>query len=162
MNTINASNQNVNFTARMDLRGVTKNLERWQKVAKEFEAKTSKYPNDTFDITDFADSCEIYHYDKGVKHENGCSIGVEQLKNLFENTDDFVAKKMIKLFNIFKAKDAEYDSAEKYISSVIKKDKNGDPTDFEQKFWDIVVDKAEKDRDIAVSKDKVLSQFKVY
>ena len=64
--------------------------------------------------------------------------------------------------NIFKKKDKEYDNAGKYVVSVIKKDKNNDPTDFESKFWDIVVDKANSDMQIAAGKDAVIKNWKVY
>ena len=33
---------------------------------------------------------------------------------------------------------------------------------FQQKFWDIFIDKVNKDRDIAVANDSILKNFEVY
>ncbi len=66
------------------------------------------------------------------------------------------------MFNIFKHRDNEVDKGEKYIVSVVEKDKNNDPTNFEEKFWSILIDKVNKDRDIAAGKDAVLKDFKLY
>lgn len=163
MNSINNTPYNVNFTAGMNIRGFKNNANRLSNITRMFEAKTSKYPNDTFEITKFPDEgIQIYHTDKGIEHEHCADITNEQWNKLFENTDEFITKKLVKLLNIFKKHDNEYNKAGKYIVSVIKKDKNNDPTNFEQKFWDIVVAKANKDMEIAVNKDSVLREFNIY
>ena len=66
------------------------------------------------------------------------------------------------MFNIFKHRDNEVDKGGKYIVSVVEKDKNNDPTNFEEKFWSILIDKVNKNRDIAAGKDAVLKDFKLY
>ena len=164
MNSINSSyNNNVNFTAKMDISEMGAHVKRMKNIAQMFEAKTKKYPDDTFHIGVCADGdYSIYHYDKGLEHENCADVTTESLNKLLEKSDEYVTKKLVKLFNIFKKVDEEYIRAGKYIVSVVKRDKNNDPTNFEQKFWDIVIKKANKDRDIAISKDAVLKNFDVY
>ena len=162
MNSIN-NTPNVNFTAGMNIRGFKNNANRLSNITRMFEAKTAKYPNDTIEITNFpGEGIQIYHTDKGIEHEHCADITTDQWNKLFENTDEFITKKLVKLFNIFKKHDSEYNKAGKYIVLVIKKDKNNDPTNFEQKFWDIVVAKAHKDMEIAVNKDSVLREFNIY
>ena len=167
MTTINNSSSNINFTARLELSPslAKKYSQRLENIAQTFETKTRHYKDDVFSINGReADNVgfHIYHYDKDMEHENGCDITSEQWNKLFEKPDEFIAKKLTKLFNIFKKKDKEYDNAGKYVVSVIKKDKNNDPTDFESKFWDIVVDKANSDMQIAAGKDAVIKNWKVY
>lgn len=163
MNNITNSQSNLNFTARMDIHLTGENANRLKNIAQMFEAQTKKFPKDTVELDGSKhNGYQIYHYDKGIEHENCCDITTEQWNKLFEKPDDFIAKKLVKLFNIFKKKDKELDRGGKYIVSVINRDKNNDPTDFEQKFWDILTDKVNKDRDIAAGKDSVLRNFKLY
>lgn len=163
MNTINNSQNNPNFTARMNFRAAGVEVDRLKNIAQVFESKTKKYPNDTFVINGSKNSLyQVYHYDEGLEHENCCDITKDQWNKLFENTDDFIANKFVKLFNIFKRRDNEVDKGGKYIVSVLGRDKNNDPTNFEQKFWDILINKVDKDRNIAAGKDSVLKDFKLY
>jgi len=165
MNTISNQNNNVNFTAKLKLHPTmaTEQAKRLQNIAETFEAKTKKYANDVFEIHgNKDDGFMIYHFDKNSEHENCADISTNVWNELFKKNDEYITKKFVKLLNIFKKRDTEFDKASKYIDSVIKKDKNNDPTNFEDKFWDIVVEKADKDRDIAVAKDSVLKSFDVY
>jgi len=161
MNGIN--NTNVNFTAKMDVRKFTKaGQNRMKNIAEAFEAKTKKYPDDTFEITDYGEGgVQIYHNDKG-SNEHCTDITKQQWDSLLSQSDNFITGKLVKLFNIFKTEDHEYNRAGKYIASVIKNDKNDDPTDFQTKFWDLLVDKTQQDTKIAISKDPVLKDFHVY
>ena len=169
MNSINNTPSNINFTARMELSPslMKKNAERLKNIAKIFEDNTQKYPTDVFEIEKVkyprtGDAYNISHHDKGFEHENSCDIPVENWNELFEKSDEYIAKKFVKLFNIFKKKDNELDKAGKYIVSVIKKEKTNAPTEFEGKFWNIVIDKANSDRNLAVIKDPVIQNWDVY
>ena len=57
-------NNNVNFQARMDLKGIKINKSRWENIATIFEQKTQKYPNDTFYIENTPNRINIYNYNK--------------------------------------------------------------------------------------------------
>lgn len=164
MNSINEfHNNNLNFTAKMNILTNEVNTERLQKIAQKFEAKTAKYPNDTFEINGTKKhGFQIYHFDNDLDEENCCDITNNQWNNLFKNSNDFIADKFIKLFEIFKHKNTEYNNAKKYINSVRKNDQYNDPTDFEQKFWDIFTAKTMKERELTIAKDSTLKNFEIY
>ncbi len=166
MNSINNRQNSVNFTARMNLEGLSNGAKRMQGIrgiSEMFEARTEKYPDDIFEICDLGQNgVQIHHYDKGVVHEHCANISLDSWDKLFQKSDEVITKKLVKLFNIFKKEDKEVTRASKYVDSVMKRDKNNDPTDFEGKFWDIVVDKITADTKIAIDKDSVLREFKVY
>lgn len=163
MDTINNIRNNVNFTARMNILTNDVNLKRVRKISEIFEAQTKDFAQDTFELNGTKQhGYQIYHFDKDLDEENCCDMTTEQWNKLFRNSDEFISKKFIKLFEIFKNKDEEISKAKKYIEAVMKRDKNIDPTDFQQKFWDIFIDKVNKDRDIAVANDSILKNFEVY
>lgn len=163
MNNINSNCNNINFTAKMNILAGDVNLKRLEGIAEKFEAKTKNYPNDTFELNGTRRTgYQIYHFDKKYNEENCCDMPTNQFLKLMKKSDDYVANKFVKLLDIFKKKDEEISKASKYISSVVKNDKNNDPTNFEQKFWDIMWEKVTKDRNIAVAKDPTLKNFEIY
>lgn len=163
MNCINTNSNNINFTAKMNILAADVDIKRLNNIAEMFERKTNEFPHDTFEVNGTKQNgYQIYHFDKNCNEENCCDITTEQWQKLFEKSNEYVNGKLVKLFNIFKKKDEDIHAASKYISTVMENDKNGDPTDFEQKFWDIVYEKVTNDRNIAVSKDSILKDFEIY
>lgn len=163
MNSINSNSNSINFTAKMNILTKDVDVKRLSTIAEKFEMKTKHFPNDTFELNgNKQNGYQIYHFDKHYNEENCCDISLEQWQKLLEKSNEFISDKMVKLLNIFKQKDQEISNASKYISSVMAKNENNDPTNFEQKFWDIMWEKVTKDRSLAVAKDSTLKNFEIY
>ena len=93
---MNDINNNVNFTARMDIRKVTMNKARWAKIAEKFEQKTSKYPNDTFYMEDIANGINAYNINSKTGNEISANIFGVEFDRLMNMTDSQIVSKFKK------------------------------------------------------------------
>lgn len=156
------SNNNLAFTARMDIKGVKSNVERWKNIAAMFENKTQKYTDDVFEVSTCDDNLYIYQYNDVHDWEHCCDITKAQAERLMSKTDEKITGTFVKLFNIFKRQDEECLTATEFINKLSKNDKYGTVEKFEVKFWDALVNKQITDRNMALSKDADLKNYTVY
>lgn len=159
----NNYNNNVNFTARLDLKHVTKNKRMWNEVAKMFEAKTSKTPY-TFSIDDSDNVIGIYATNRTRLNdiEHSCTFSKEGTKKFMALTPEKKVNKLAKLLDIFKRHDKTTNTGLECLEKLEKQDKfgtlttceRGDLSFFDRVHW-AVMDKAQADRSIAASKDPI-------
>ena len=139
-------NNQIAFTAKMDVSRVKNNKERWQNIAKIFEEQTQQYPDDVFYISD-DDKGEIsFDADTSVKisgtgfnlKEHVGSISAENKEKLYRRTDKTIANKFAKLLRLFR----QNDDAEKCASELFNILTKGKTRDFKDEYFDIFWDKA--------------------
>lgn len=159
----NNYNNNVNFTARLDLKHVTKNKRMWNEVAQMFEAKTEKTPY-TFSIDVSDGVIDIYatNSTRLTDMEHSCTFSKEGTKKFMALTPEKKVNKLAKLLNIFKRYDKTTNTGLECLEKLEKQDKfgtlttseKGDVSFFDRVLW-AVTDKAQADRSIAASKDPI-------
>lgn len=159
----NNYNNNVNFTARLDLKNVAKNKRMWNEVAQMFEAKTSKTPY-TFHIDDSNRVIDIYATNSTRLDdiEHSCTLSKEGTKKFMALTPEKKVNKLAKLLNIFKRYDKTTNTGLECLEKLEKQDKfdtltiseRGDISFFDRILW-AVTDKAQADRVIETSKDPI-------
>lgn len=156
---ITDNNSNLNFTARIDAKHfISSHNKRIPDIATLFEAKTKKYPDDVFELVGTDNSgLLIRHYGKGNEHV--CEIEPKELNRLFKRSDEYIARKLTKVFRIFDKTNIEIESAKKYVNGVLKRAKGEDPINFEEKFWDLFVKKERQDIELAIQKDPALKKW---
>jgi len=166
MNSVNNHCGNrVNFTARMDVKDVTKNVERWKNIAKIFEGKTQKYDRDVFEIMDGITSdggVHVYNWrwdaqKAGVAelNEHSCDFSQAATDKMLEHSDETIAIKFVKMLKHFTDFDKEAEKAETFVNKVVTKE---DPTGFESKFWDVWYNKACTELKNKFAKDPILNE----
>lgn len=114
---MNNVNNNINFTARMDISKLTLDQKRWNNIAKVFEQKTAKYPNDTFSLTNSHNFIEAYNYNKKTGDEIVADIPIDKL---MEMTDNKIAAKFKKMLDIAVHRDKIYTKTNKFIENMNK------------------------------------------
>ena len=153
-------NNHINFTARMDVKGFHKNTKRLKNIAKIFEEKTQKYPNDTFSLTNRGSDIHVYHLNDGISGlENEYQMTKKNWNNLLQKSDDYIANKLVKLFHINIRDNKETAIADRYINNALKRDKFEDATNFESHFWNAFLNKQRQDNWLARNNDSVLKNF---
>lgn len=155
---MNNINNNVNFTARMDLSKVTMNKERWQKIATLFEQKTQKYPNDTFYMEDLANGINAYNVNSKTGQEISVEVNGVELDKLLNMPDSKIVSKFKKMLNISAHKQKIYDATTKYTEKLFKLTKNGTS---DMGIWDEAVNIASKEAKAMQAKDKFLNDIDI-
>lgn len=155
---MNDINNNVNFTARMDIRKVTMNKTRWAKIAEQFEQKTSKYPNDTFYMEDIANGINAYNINSKTGNEISANIFGVEFDRLMNMTDSQIVSKFKKMLNISAHKQRIYDATNDYTKKLFKITKEAAS---DMKIWDEAVSIANKEAKAMQKKDSFLKDVDI-
>lgn len=151
----------ISFGARMDLSGIKKNENRWNNVAKTFEQKTADYPLDVFRLQEHEEGLSAYGFNKDTQEEIMVELSNENVADLMKMTDKSIASKFKKLLEISEQKGNVYKATNEFLEKLNSIYKNDNDDGFEEKIWDIVVDTAEKNADIAKEKDSFLRELDI-
>ena len=106
----NNINAGLTFRAKMDTEQIFINRKKWLNVAKIFEKKTSKYPNDEFVLLGDAKDQDITFYINHANKKLNCDDNIGTIRAIITNIlnilpDETVADKLKKLFLIQKKAD---------------------------------------------------------
>lgn len=151
----------ISFGARMDLSGIKKNENRWNNVAKTFEQKTADYPLDVFRLQEHEEGLSAYGFNKDTQEEIMVELSNENVADLMKMTDKSIASKFKKLLEISEQKGNVYKATNEFLEKLNSIYKNDNDDGFEEKIWDIVVDTAERNADIAKEKDSFLRELDI-
>lgn len=116
-NTINSAN-NINFTAKLNIRQIKGDKQKWKNVAKLFEQKTADYPNAKFGLVGGPNEKLLM----GVLDRNNlyswlfCIMPVETAEKLFSLPDIAIAEKLKNIFKFLKFKECIIFNAEKFAA----------------------------------------------
>ena len=113
-------NNNVNFTARMDVsRVLGKQSERWKKISEIFADKTFESPMETFYLEGFTeDKLELRTLNRANSRTHGGKFCKELVEYIHELSDEAIAEKFSLLHKFFKQKDYLYDETSKYLREI--------------------------------------------
>ena len=112
-------NNNINFTARMDVSKVLEK-QRWKNVSKKFSHITKDYPKDKVYIVEYNEgiNAEIINSKNGDEIEARFSL--EDIENLMKMSDEKIAEQFKKILDINKVKNAVYQATTKYVTAIEK------------------------------------------
>ena len=155
------NNNRVNFTSKMELKYAEEFAKRFENIAKIYSEKTKNFSNTMEVRKNHNGGLTFDYYDDNCS--NYCEISVKQLPKLLKNTDEYIANKITKLTRIFENGFKEENAALQFSRKIERSSKNEEPfTEFCDKFWRIIMNKIEKDRNIEISKDSVLKEYKIF
>ena len=159
----NNINNNINFTAKLNVRALTDNKSRWKNIAAEFERQTLKLKDDTLVLTNDNELEIAKHY--GPKVTTPMSklqyllLTNECTEKLMQLSDEKIAKKLAQILNIFK-KEEKIQHASSILYDVSKtKNKNGNTNidkDLVYKMLDALKLKMRKDTSDSIATDTLL------
>ena len=152
-------NNNVNFQARMDLKGIKINKSRWENIATIFEQKTQKYPNDTFYIENTPNRINIYNYNKTTGEDFSVDINGESFDRLLNMKDDSIAQKFKKILDISSRKEKIFDITYQYVEKLSKVTKNSELD--KMKIWNESENIANQEAKAMQNKDKFLKDVDI-
>lgn len=152
-------NNNVNFQARMDLKGIKINKSRWENIATIFEQKTQKYPNDTFYIENTPNRINIYNYNKTTGEDFSVDINGETFDKLLNMKDDSIAQKFKKILDISSRKEKIFDITYQYVEKLSKVTKNSELD--KMKIWNESENIANQEAKAMQNKDKFLKDVDI-
>lgn len=137
------STSNVNFEAKLDISRVKGSKQRWQNIARMFEEKTKRYPNDTLNLMgSFNKGCYLNHWFWGEAEVS--SAAMAKLKKL---SDKEIVKNIVDVFNLFK-KEGAYINKTNDFAKQLKLDKldRAHNTNFEERLtnWSVDIMRAEE------------------
>lgn len=121
---MNDINNNVNFTARMDVKQVL-DTQRWKNISKIFRQTTKEYPHDTFHLTEYLDRIEAIGINSKTGNEIEAQFNLENIAKLMEMSDEKIAEKFKRMLDISAHKQRIYDATKAYtekLSQLTKKD----------------------------------------
>lgn len=121
---MNDINNNVNFTARMDVKQVL-DTQRWKNISKIFRQTTKEYPHDTFRLTEYIDRIEANGINSKTGNEIEVQFNFENIAKLMEMSDEKIAEKFKKMLDISAHKQRIYDATKAYterLSQLTEKD----------------------------------------
>ena len=156
---MNNINNNVNFTARMDIRKVSINKDRWKNIAQIFEQKTAKYPNDTFKMEDLPNGISGYNFNNKNANEICANITGVEFDRLLNMSDSTIVSKFKKMLDISAKKQKIYDATNQYIEKLSKAAKNSEIN--ETNIWYKAADIAEKETKALQNKDNFLKDVDI-
>lgn len=151
----------ISFGARMDLSGIKKNENRWNNVAKIFEQKTSEYPKDVFELQEHEEGLSAYGLNLDTSEEIIADLSNESVADLMKLSDKTIALKFKKLLGISAQKGNAYKATNEFLEKLNSIYKNDNIDELEENIWDIVIDKAERNADIAKEKDSFLRELDI-
>lgn len=157
------NDNNINFTAKLDLSNVKSNKRMWNQVAQMFEEKTHKTPY-TFNLDDSDGVIDIYAHTntKLQEIEHSCTLSKTGTNELINMTPEKITNKLVKLLNIFKSHDKTTNTGLECLNKLGKNDKydtlttceRGQNSIFDRIYW-AVTDKAKADRTERIAKDPI-------
>lgn len=160
MNSI--SNNNINFTARLDITNVA-NKGRWNKIGKEFEKLTADNPNDIFKISGsfkHGDNIGFDLLDGNFYGEYEASLTSDATKKLSKLPDLEIAQKIKKVFNALNIEKTMFEM-ELGISKKLNFTKKLSPQN-EDKFVDACSDVVEELKNKEIKSDSLLNDGMLY
>lgn len=102
----NNINNNINFTAKLNIKALTNNKSRWKNIATEFERQTLKLKDDALVLTNDNELEICKHYGPKVttiySRLQELSLTNECTQKLMQLSDEKIAKKLAYILNIFK------------------------------------------------------------
>ena len=121
---LNNNTNNTAFQAKLIFYNMKDNA-RWEKIAKEFEEKTQRYPDDTFEIL-FNYYYDSFNYartkDGNVLGQNDYSIIKKPLAKILETLDNSeLVRKLKRLYNLQREKDNICDSAQEFCDKYLER-----------------------------------------
>lgn len=155
---MNNLNNNINFTARMDISKITMNKNRWNNIAKLFEQRTQKYPNDTFYMEDLANGISGYNINPKTGSEICANIFGLEFDRLMNMSDTRIVAKFKKMLDISAKQQKIYNATNQYLDKIEKITKNRNE---DTKIWDIVVDIANNETKKLQSQDSFLKDVDI-
>ncbi len=154
-------NSNVTFTARMDVKALKFDKERWKNISKIFETKTSDFPNDRFVLSNPDNTIYLETSSKESERFHELSWKLNKNLKLFKLADEEIAEKFTKILKIFKKQDSLYDETGAYlkkVSSILPKDEYAK---LEDATWEKVVDLEYDLTKNAFNNDPILKQAEI-
>ena len=92
-----------NFTAKLDVSELNKNVRRWKNIAKIFEARTANNYSDSFALVDNGkDSFDVLYYSGNGIGLGLCKLEKTKMATLLKNPDDMIADTFSRLLAIYK------------------------------------------------------------
>ncbi len=166
---MNINNNNVNFTARLNLSEIKTNKQRWNNISHIFENKTKNIDYNV-DLKMKDDSLDIFAYNQNENDfEHFCTLSKESTKKLMAMDDEKISGKFEKLIRIFKDLDKTKTFTVEFLNKLEKHDKYGTLTKAKYKDGDSiydrifypVFDKMQDDTIAATYKDPILKDAKI-
>ena len=138
---MDSTNNNINFTAKLNIKELKGNKERWAKIAQEFQSQTKKYPKEEFSISD-GDYYIDFARTKNGKQVRGSAWSCME-RQLFEKleqlSDSELVNKLKRLFNIQRNIDnMEKDTVDFFYKYGL--DKSNVPEKAETNLWNAMFD----------------------
>ena len=155
---MNNINNNVNFTARMDLKKVSINKAKWENIATLFEQKTAKYPNDTFYMEDLANGISGYNINSKTGQETSVNIFGVEFDKLMNMPDSKIVAKFKKILDISNHKQQIFNATEQYTKKLFNISNN--PIE-DTKIWNTAVEIADKEAKTLQQKDSFLCDIDI-
>lgn len=125
MNIRTDSSNNINFSAKLNIRQVRADKEKWKEIARIFQKKTSDYPKDKFSISGSPNSMIFM----GVLNEDNlydwllATLEKSEAPKFFSLPAKTIADKLSDLFHFFKRKEQIMDAAsDSFAPSGLPKD----------------------------------------
>ncbi len=150
-NSINSAN-NVNFTARLNLKKFDLSPKKNKNITRIFEQRTRKFPNDVFEVNQVTDNdIEMF-----LTFKNRKDIEIAEIKNfqeLFQQPDKIVAKKLETFFYILKKENEMIPSLQKIGKSM--------PEEKYMDFWKLTTEAQDITRKNIVANDPILKNIEI-
>ena len=165
MDNINILQNHPSFTSNVQILNGVKHSTRFKKIAPIIEEKTAKIKDYTIYISKNHDNrggIQLDFFARDGECEHTAVVTQNYLKALMEKSDKTIAEKIAKLQRIFVKRDKTIDEGNKFFNKIMKNDKYNDPANFEEKFYDALVDKCFADQKEAVQRDNILKNFDVW
>ena len=148
-----------NFTAKLDVSELNKNVRRWKNIAKAFEARTANNYIDSIALIDNGKgSFEVsYSFEKGIGF-SFCKLGKNQMATLLKNPDDMIAGTFSRLLAIYKFQCKKIGYAKEFLNKV--EHDGGADVEFVNSLWTLVINKCASGVQNMLNKDPMLRLFK--
>jgi len=154
-------NSNINFTARMDVKALKLDKERWKNVSKFFETKTSDFPKDKFVLSNSDDTIYLETSSKTSERFHEVFWRINKDLKLLKLGDEEIAEKFAKILKIFKKQDSLYDETGAYLKKVSSLLPENEYAKLEDATWEKVVDLEFDLTKKAFNNDPVLKQAEI-
>jgi len=148
------STNNISFKARLDTSHLVLNKDRWKNISQEFENLTKNYPNDVLELTNDK-NLELF---LDTRYEVGdAKLKYKTTQELMLMSDIEIAKKLKKIYKIFKKQENNYNLGREFLKNLGKKVDFIELKNFnEDAFWELLTDKTIKDKTTTIKNDSLL------
>lgn len=159
MNNAVNNQYNLNFTAKLDIRQMKGDKQRWKNIAKIFEEKTKNYPEDKFGISGGSGMETL----AGVLSKDNlygwlfCSLSKKASEKLFTLPDIAVAEKLKAIFQFLKYKEKTILDAEKFSAQEGFYSSKA-PEKIDEKFWKLIFELIENKKKNYLDKDSLFKK----